>query len=130
MKLSILLAGSAVVLGLSGCSANLIATRGTSKSLYAPVNEKDLSGGILKLDCGESDVQWILDECLKHGEADIKAYCQGPYRITKRAARLDGQTEADEKVVAKIGHLDIMQTVPGLDRIRYLFFDCRTDTKS
>jgi len=113
-----------VLVGLAGCRADLIVARGKSESPFAPVNEKALSGGIVHLDCGKTDVLWILDQCVKHGEKKIEAYCQGPYRITKQTARLDGEVQ-ETTVLAKIGSVTVSQPATSEDLpIRFLFFDC------
>src|SRR5437899_12183915 len=85
------------VLGLAGCSANLIATRGNSRSPDAPVNEKDLSGGIVKLDCGTTDLALVIQKCEEKGRDAMRNYCGGPFRITQNSGTLEGR-EATETV--------------------------------
>jgi hypothetical protein len=115
------------VLGLTGCSADFVATRGGSRSPYVPVNEKERLGGIIKLNCGESDFVPILEKCIAQAEEKIKTYCGGAYRITQKSGRLDGQMEHEE-VEHKIFGYTVTQTRVKESLVRYLFFDCNTGT--
>ena len=109
-------------------TADMIATPGHSTSPYAPVNEKQLAGGIIKLHCAESDFapieKKILAGCIKHAEKQIKDYCEGPYRIVKRAARLDGEQEYVGTKIKLFGGT-LTHTSPGAEELaRYLVFAC------
>jgi hypothetical protein len=110
-------------LSLTGCSAGIIDTRGNSRSPYAPVNETELRGGLVKLDCGKMVIAAILKKCEEDGEDLMRAFCGGDFQITQRSPTLTGEVETEE-VQRKIFGLTVTETIPKESPYQYLYFDC------
>ena len=115
-----------VALSLTGCSAGIIDTRGNSRSPYAPVNEAELRGGIVKLDCGETVIAAILKKCEEDGEDLMRAFCGGDFQIMQKSPTLTGEVETEEVQHQIFGHT-VTETVPKESPYQYLYFDCEQE---
>jgi hypothetical protein len=113
-----------LALALSGCSAGLIDMRGASKSAYAPVNEGDYSGGIVKLECGTTTILPILRSCEESGERMMHDFCGGAFHVAHKRGTLNGEVEYEEVKEGSIFGHAITESEPKESTNEYLYFDC------
>jgi len=77
-----------IVVLLSGCSASMVSTRGGSNSAYAPSNENQRPGGLIKyLNQGASSV---IKARREDAYKKMFRYCSGNYRIVKEGQEQEG----------------------------------------
>jgi hypothetical protein len=114
---------AALAFALTGCSAGLIDTRGVSHSAYAPANEKDNPGGIVKLECGTAIVTPIIKRCEENGDRIMQDFCEGPFRVNKRNGTLNGEPDYEEHDEKIFGHT-VTESSPKASTNEFVFFDC------
>jgi hypothetical protein len=88
MKLILILVST---MFLYGCGASMVSTRGKSTSNYAPSNERDSKGGLVKyLNEGAKSVKAGRRES---AYKQMYKYCDGPYTITHEGEKSNGAVE-------------------------------------
>ena len=109
-----------IAVAMSGCGAQMVSTRGNASSKYAPINEKDANGGVIKYlnDGAAFVVQQRRDDAYKQ----MYNYCNGKYKIVKEGPQAEGgyaytqsgQTENPFNAV----------TTFGTSQYWYIWFEC------
>jgi hypothetical protein len=73
---------------LTGCTASMVSTRGGSNSSYAPTNENQRPGGLIKyLNQGASSV---IKSRRENAYKQMFEYCSGNYRIIREGQEQEG----------------------------------------
>lgn len=73
---------------LSGCGSAMVSTRGKSTSAYAPSNETEFKGGLVKYVNGGA--KFIKEGRRESAYKQMYRYCAGPYKITYEGEKSDG----------------------------------------
>ncbi len=96
-----------------GCSATMVSTHGNSTSKYAPSNEKDHSGGLIKYlnQGGSSVIKSRRDDAYKK----MYEYCGGNYKITSEGPRDEGGS------AMPVGNMVVYDN----DQYWYIGFECQ-----
>ncbi len=71
-----------------GCSATMVSTRGDSKSPYAPANETEHPGGMIKYSNHGADS--IIRKRRENAYKQMYDFCGGRYAITSEGPRSEG----------------------------------------